>query len=120
LCRATMLLDGGADASSCHAGYANAVFFGVGPYRVPNALMWCGAARTNHVPNGAMRGFGAVQSCFAHEAQMDRLAAAVGTSPIEIRLRNAMRSGDRLITGQVVSGAAPVADLIRRCAELSL
>ena len=118
--RATIVLDGGAYASSSHAVVANAAIFGCGPYRVPNVLMWCGAARTNHVPNGAMRGFGAVQSCFAHESQMDRLAAAVGISPLEIRLRNAMGSGDRLITGQVVSGAAPVAHLIRRCAELPL
>jgi len=118
--RGTIVLDGGAYASSSHAVVANAAIFGCGPYRVPNVLMWCGAARTNHVPNGAMRGFGAVQSCFAHESQMDRLAAAVGLSVLEIRLRNAMGSGDRLITGQVVSGAAPVAELLRRCAELPL
>ncbi|MEP7104534.1 MAG: molybdopterin cofactor-binding domain-containing protein [Chloroflexota bacterium] len=118
--RATIVLDGGAYASSSHAVVANASIFGCGPYRVPNVLMWCGAARTNHVPNGAMRGFGAVQSCFAHESQMDRLAAATGLSPIEIRLRNAMGTGDRLITGQEVTGAAPMAELIRRCAELPL
>jgi xanthine dehydrogenase D subunit len=118
--RATIVLDGGAYASSSHAVVANAAIFGCGPYRVPNVLMWCGAARTNHVPNGAMRGFGAVQSCFAHESQMDRLAAAAGISPLEIRLRNAMVTGDRLITGQEVTGAAPVADLIRRCAELPM
>ena len=34
--------------------------------------------RTNNPPCGAMRGFGAVQACFAHEAQMDKLAAALG------------------------------------------
>ena len=118
--RATIVLDGGAYASSSHAVVANAAIFGSGPYRVPNVLMWCGAARTNHVPNGAMRGFGAVQSCFAHESQMDRLAAAVGIPPLEIRLRNAIRSGDRLITGQELTGAAPVEELIRRCAELPL
>ena len=118
--RATIVLDGGAYASSSHAVVANAAIFGCGPYRVPNVLMWCGAARTNHVPNGAMRGFGAVQSCFAHESQMDRLAAVAGISPLEIRLRNAMATGDRLITGQEVTGAAPVADLIRRCAELPM
>ncbi len=118
--RATIVLDGGAYASSSHAVVANAAIFGCGPYRVPNVRMWCGAARTNHVPNGAMRGFGAVQSCFAHEAQMDKLAAALGLSPLEIRKRNAMTTGDTLITGQVVTGAAPVAELIARMAELPL
>ena len=49
--------------------------------------------RTNNPPCGAMRGFGAVQVCFAHEAQMDKLAEACGVDPIELRLRNAMATG---------------------------
>ena len=116
--RATIVLDGGAYHSSSGAVVANAACFGAGPYRVPNVTIWSGAARTNSVPNGAMRGFGAVQSCFAHESQMDRLAAALGQDPVDLRLRNAMRSGDRLVTGQVVGGAAPMSDLIRRCAKI--
>src|SRR5579859_433566 len=116
--RATIVLDGGAYASSSGAVTANAACFGAGPYRVPNALIWSGAARTNSVPNGAMRGFGAVQTCFAHESQMDRLAARLGMDPVQLRLRNALRSGDSLITGQVVSGAAPMEELIRLCAEI--
>jgi xanthine dehydrogenase D subunit len=118
--RATIVLDGGAYASSSHSVVANAAIFGSGPYRVPNVRMWCGAARTNNAPNGAMRGFGAVQSCFAYEAQMDQLAAALGITPLEIRRLNAMRSGDTLITGQVVEAAAPVVELIARIAELPM
>lgn len=118
--RASIVLDGGAYASTSGAVVAVAATFGAGPYRVPNALIWCAAGRTNHVPNGAMRGFGAVQSCFAHEAQMDRLASALGIDPFELRLRNAMRTGDRLVTGQTVTGAAPVRQLLERCRELSL
>jgi carbon-monoxide dehydrogenase large subunit len=38
-----------------------------------------------------MRGFGAVQTCFAHEAQMDKLAAALEMDPVELRLRNLIR-----------------------------
>ena len=40
-----------------------------------------------------MRGFGVVQACFAHEGQMDKLAAACGLDPVEVRLRNAMTTG---------------------------
>jgi xanthine dehydrogenase D subunit len=118
--RATIVLDGGAYASSSHAVVANAAIFGTGPYRVAHALMWCGAARTNTVPNGAMRGFGAVQSCFAHESQMDRLAKELGMDPLDLRLKNAIRPGDRLITGQEVTGSAPLEELIRRMAQLPL
>jgi CO/xanthine dehydrogenase Mo-binding subunit len=67
-----------------------------------------------------MRGFGAVQACFAYEAQMDKLAAALGIDPVEIRLKNALRTGDSLITGQVIRGAAPVAEVIRSCAAAPL
>ena len=67
-----------------------------------------------------MRGFGVVQACFAHEGQMDKLAAAVGIDPVEIRLLNAMETGDRLITGQVIENVAPVAECIRETAALPL
>ena len=67
-----------------------------------------------------MRGFGVVQACFAHESQMDRLAEACGLDPVEVRLRNAMQTGDRLITGQVVESVAPVARCIRETAALPL
>ena len=116
--RATIVLDGGAYASSSGAVTANAACFGAGPYRMPNALIWSGAARTNTVPNGAMRGFGAVQTCFAHESQLDLLAERLGMDPVQLRLKNALRSGDPLITGQLVTGAAPMEELIRACAAL--
>jgi len=118
--RATIVLDGGAYASSTFAVVANAACFGAGPYRVPNALIHAVGAYTNNPPTGAMRGFGAVQSCFGYEAQMDKLAAALGIDPIELRSRNALENGDRIVTDQPVEGSAPVAEVIRRCAALPL
>src|ERR671920_425045 len=50
----------------------------------------------------AMGGFGAVQVAFAHEAQMDKLAAALGIDPVELRIRNALGAGGTLPTGQLV------------------
>jgi CO/xanthine dehydrogenase Mo-binding subunit len=67
-----------------------------------------------------MRGFGVVQSCFAHEAQMDLLAAACEIDPVELRLRNALAPGDELLTGQRIEGTLPVAEVIRACAALPL
>jgi CO/xanthine dehydrogenase Mo-binding subunit len=116
--RATIVLDGGAYASSSGAVVANAACFAAGPYRVPNALVRCVGAYTNNPPTGAMRGFGAVQSCFAYEAQMDELAKRCGLDPIEIRVLNGLREGDRIITSQPMIGSAPVPTLVRRCAEL--
>jgi CO/xanthine dehydrogenase Mo-binding subunit len=116
--RMRVLLDGGAYASSSTAVTSNAASFGCGPYAVANALLDSTCVYTNNPPCGAMRGFGAVQTCFAAEAQMDKLAAALGLDPVELRLRNALAPGDRLPTGQRIDGSLPVAEVIRRAAEL--
>lgn len=117
---ARFVLDGGAYASTSHAVLVNAVTHTQGPYRCANAVVDGWAVRTNNPPCGAMRGFGVVQACFAHESQMDKLAAACGIDPVEIRLRNAMTTGDRLITGQVVESVAPVERCIRETNALPL
>jgi xanthine dehydrogenase D subunit len=116
--RARIVLDGGAYASSSTAVCSNAACFAVGPYDVPNAAIDCYVAYTDNPPCGAMRGFGAVQTCFAYETQMDRLAAELGMDPVELRLRNAMEEGTRLPTGERVEGAAPVAELLRRVRDV--
>ena len=115
-----MVFDGGAYASTSSAVLVNAVTHTQGPYRCANAVVDGWVVRSNNPPCGAMRGFGVVQACFAHESQMDKLAAAAGLDPVEIRLRNAMVTGDRLITGQVVESVAPVARCIRETAALPM
>ena len=117
---ARMVFDGGAYASTSSAVLINGVTHAQGPYRCDNAVVDGYAVRTNNLPCGAMRGFGVVQACFAHEGQMDKLAAACGIDPVEIRLLNAMVTGDKLITGQIIENVAPVARCIRETAALPL
>jgi CO/xanthine dehydrogenase Mo-binding subunit len=117
---ARIVLDGGAYASSSTAVCSNAACFAAGPYAVPSARITAFVAYTNNPPCGAMRGFGAVQVAFAHEAQMDKLAEALGMDPIELRIRNAMAPGDTLPTGQVVPEPAPVAELLERVRDMPL
>ena len=116
--RLRILLDGGAYASSSTAVASNAASFAVGPYAVENALIESTVVYTNNLPCGAMRGFGAVQTCFASEAQMDKLAAELGLDPVELRLRNALAPGDTLPTGQKIAGSLPVAEVITAAAAL--
>jgi xanthine dehydrogenase D subunit len=119
--RARIVLDGGAYTSSSPAVAANAACFAVGPYRCPNSSIDAIVAYTNNPPCGAMRGFGAVQTCFAYEAQMDRLARALDMDPVELRIHNAMREGDAALpTGQQVGGPVPVAELLERLRALPL
>ena len=49
---------------------------------------------------------------------MDKLAAALGIDPIELRLLNALAPGDTLPTGQRIDGSLPIAEVIRQAAAL--
>ena len=49
---------------------------------------------------------------------MDLLADALAIDRIELRLLNALETGDRLPTGQVLTGPMPVAEVIRRAAAI--
>ncbi len=118
--RAEIVLDGGAYCSSSPAVVGNAASLGVGPYEVPNVSIDAYGAYSNNPPCGAMRGFGAVQACYAYESQMDRLAAACGLSPVEIRVRNAVAQGSRLATGQLIDTPAPLAAMLRELEAMPL
>ncbi|GAA0310771.1 molybdopterin-dependent oxidoreductase [Streptomyces turgidiscabies] len=118
--KARIVLDGGAYASTSPAVVGNAASLGAGPYVVDDVEIDCIALYTNNPPCGAMRGFGAVQACFAYEAQMDKLADAVGMDRVEFRRLNAMEQGTLLPTGQAVDSPAPVAELLRRVKAMPL
>jgi xanthine dehydrogenase D subunit len=118
--RAEIYLDGGAYTSSTPAVVGNAGTMGIGPYAVPNVRVDCYGLYTNNPPCGAMRGFGSVQAAFGYEAQMDKLAQALGVDPVEVRCRNAISMGDEAPTGQVVDSPAPVAELLRRLEAMPL
>jgi CO/xanthine dehydrogenase Mo-binding subunit/aerobic-type carbon monoxide dehydrogenase small subunit (CoxS/CutS family) len=115
-----LLLDGGACASASPAVLANAATFAAGPYEIPNVRIEATVAYTNNPPCGAMRGFGAPQVCFAYESAMDALAQKLAIDPVVLRLRNAVRTGSVLPTGQVLTGSAPLREVIERCATLPL
>ncbi|NLU65921.1 xanthine dehydrogenase subunit D [Streptomyces sp. HNM0574] len=115
-----ILLDGGAYASSSPAVVGNAASLAAGPYVIDNVEGEALALYTNNPPCGAMRGFGAVQACFAYESQMDKLAEALDMDPVELRRKNAMTQGTIMPTGQEVDSPAPVAELLRRIKAMPL
>jgi CO/xanthine dehydrogenase Mo-binding subunit len=49
---------------------------------------------------------------------MDKLATALDIDPVELRLLNALGTGDRLPTGQLITGSLPTAEVIRLAAAL--
>ncbi|MEV0405071.1 molybdopterin cofactor-binding domain-containing protein [Actinoallomurus sp. NPDC050550] len=117
---AEIVLDGGAYTSSTLAVVANAASLGVGPYEIPNLEIDAYGVYTNNPPCGAMRGFGAVQACFAYESMMDRLGEACGVGPVEIRRINAAGQGSKLATGQVIDSPAPLKEMLTRLEAMPL
>jgi len=110
---ARLVFDGGAYAHTSRAVLANAAFFTVGAYRCDNVVVDAAVSQTNNPPCGAMRGFGAVQTCFGSEMQMDRLAQALDMDPLELRRRNALAPGDPMATsGQIIQGSLPTIGVI--------
>lgn len=66
-----------------------------GPYRVPNTLIEGFCVYTNNPISGAMRAFGVCQPSFGIERMMDLAASKLGMSRLDMRLKNALRRGDR-------------------------
>ena len=77
-----------------------------GLYRVPNVRFDTTIVYTNNPYSGSMRGYGNLESTFAVESQMDELADRLGLDRLEIRRRNATKSGDVNPQGFVVTSCA--------------
>ncbi len=105
--------DTGAYASLGEKVMTRATTHSSGPYEVPHVRADCYAMYTNNPPAGAFRGFGVLQSAFAVESMMDRLAQELGIDPVELRRKNALRAGSITNTGQVLRDSAGLLECIR-------
>lgn len=83
-----------------------------GPYRIPNVVLdgWC--AYTNNPVGGAFRGFGVTQVTAAMEQMMDMLAEKLGMDPLNLRLRNAVKTGDRNFVGKTLVNSTGVTECL--------
>lgn len=88
-----------------------------GPYYIPHVKVDTYAVYTNNTICGPYRGFGILQASFAHESQMDQLAERVGLSPLEIRMKNALKTGLSTATGQVFEHGVGFYDTLLKAKE---
>ena len=95
-----MVCDGGAYGLSTEGVMRKAAILAAGPYAIPNVRIDTYGIYTNNTPSGAFRSFGALQTQFATESQLDIIAERLGLDPFEIRRINAMRDGDMTHTKQ--------------------
>ena len=92
----------GGTKAPLHGVTMRAIVYAGGTYAIPNARSRAYSVFTNHPYSCAFRGFGAPQVQFAVECQMDELAKKLNMDPTELRLKNMLRDGDCMITGQVM------------------
>jgi len=89
--------------ADCGPGVAQKMGFAApGPYRTANVRVDSRAVYTNLPPNGAFRGYGQMQSTWARERTMDLLADKLEMDPLELRMKNLLKDGDKYCTGETM------------------
>jgi CO/xanthine dehydrogenase Mo-binding subunit len=86
------------------------------PYRVPNFKYEGYSVYTNNPPRTAQRGHGCPQVRYAVESQLDIIAEELGLDPVEIRLKNARKTGEQLPNGDNVHNCG-LSECIQKVAE---
>jgi CO/xanthine dehydrogenase Mo-binding subunit len=114
-----VVFDGGAYTTLSPVVLSRGILHAAGAYRVPAVSIRGRAVATNTPPNGAFRGFGVPQTMFAIERQIDRIAAALGLDPLEVRRKNLLRTGDVLPFGQVLEEDVGAEAVLERVVEMS-
>ena len=109
--------DGGAYAYTSTKVLGNALMSCLGPYEIPNVLVDARVVYTNNCPSGAFRGFGGPQGHFAAEMQVNKLAAALGMDPAELRRRNIWHEGSMMSTRAVVPPGCTAGQVLAEAAR---
>ena len=114
-----IVMDGGAYCTLSPVVVSRASIHALGPYNCANVKIRARSVATNTPPNGAFRGFGAPQVCFAHEMQMEKIAKTIGMDALELRRRNMLKLGDTTITGQTLKYSVGSEEVLQAAVEAS-
>jgi CO/xanthine dehydrogenase Mo-binding subunit len=114
-----VVMDGGAYVTLTPVVLSRGTIHAGGPYECPNVRIRGRAMATNTPPNGAFRGFGAPQTEFAAETQVNRIAERLGESPLALRRRWAYREGGVTPTGQVLRESVAALEVLEAAAQAS-
>lgn len=85
-----------------------------GVYNIENLCVAGRAVKTNTIPNGAFRGFGAPQTFFAVEMMMDHVAKKLGKDPLEFKAQHIVKQGDATSTSGKYHFHVPLPEMIDR------
>ena len=107
-----VVMDGGAYLTLSPVVLSRGVLHAAGPYRCPIVRVRGRVVATNYPPHGAFRGFGAPQTTFAYERQIQKLARLRGEDPLALRKRLALGVGDTTATGQRLDASVGSAEVL--------
>jgi CO/xanthine dehydrogenase Mo-binding subunit len=114
-----VVMDGGAYVTLTPVVLSRGTIHAGGPYECPNVRIRGRAMATNTPPNGAFRGFGAPQTEFAAETQVNRIAQQLGLSPLALRRSWVYREGGVTPTGQVLRESVAGLEVLEAAAQAS-
>ncbi len=98
--KVTIYWNGGAYASSSAHLVPAGMLRAIGPYRIPTVHVDSYGVYTNLPIAAAYRGAMSSQGVFAHESHMDTIAHRLGINPLELRVKNLLRTDDIFATGE--------------------
>ena len=113
----TVVYDGGAYAATKPiATLLPGSGYGSVPYRVPNVRVDLRGVYTNTLPAAHVRGPADFQTFTSWEQHVDLIARALGDDPLAFRLKNVIRDGDALFSGEIIDRpmATAVLETLRR------
>jgi CO/xanthine dehydrogenase Mo-binding subunit len=90
-----------------------------GVYCIDNLRVRGRAVKTNTVPCGAFRGFGAPQTFFAVEMMMDHVAKKLGVDSLELKEKYMVKQGDSTSTSGKYHFHVPLPEMLQKLDELS-
>ncbi|MFD0826018.1 xanthine dehydrogenase family protein molybdopterin-binding subunit [Neobacillus sp. M.A.Huq-85] len=93
-----VFLDGGANEGLSSVVLQRALINSAGVYKIPHFHAKGYVLKTNTVPNGAFRGFGAPQSFAGIESHMGHLSKLATIDPLEYKRKYLVKQGDPTIT----------------------
>ena len=95
-----ILLDSGAYSDGSPLVAEKAGYRIPGPYRYEHLKTTCHCVMTNTAPAGPFRGFGATQTTWACESQVDMIAERLGISPFKMRMENLLEKDQEFVPGE--------------------
>ncbi len=109
-----VIFNGGAYTTLSAVVLQRGIICSSGVYKVDNLRVKGRAVKTNLVPCGAYRGFGAPQTFFAVEMIMDHIARDLGLDPLQFKLDNVVKQGDATSTSGIYHFPVPLPEMVEK------